>query len=77
MSHTCPVCEMTSYHPEYCDNCDEQRDYLAYRKLRGDPLTKEELQLLDQLNRWTKARMPPREGLPDDVKASIEELLDR
>jgi tRNA A37 N6-isopentenylltransferase MiaA len=62
----------------HCANCSGEfgrRDELAYRKLRGETLTEDEQQLLERLNRRGKARM--REGLPDDVKKMVEELLDQ
>lgn len=55
----------------------EERDGLTFRALQGEALSPQEQARLAELNEWLESMEPPREHLPPDVLALIDEVLGR
>lgn len=60
--------------PEVLARSLDRRDDLAYRKLRGEPLTLRETLLLAAMNAVLSAALPAPEPLPEDVLMALEEV---
>lgn len=57
----------------------DERHGLAYRKLRGEVLSAEELQRLERLNEIIRQTLPPHQELPAEVleaMAAIKKMME-
>jgi hypothetical protein len=55
----------------------EERDGLAYRKLRGEELSPEEHTRLDELNEWLDSIWERPRGLDDETLALMEQVQEK
>jgi len=52
----------------------DQRDALAYRKLRGEELSPRESLLLEVLNEHVQSLLPVASALPEEARSAIQEM---
>ena len=52
-----------------------ERDDLAMREVKGEPMTPEELKRLGELNRWLDSFDEPSPGLPPEVREIVNKVL--